>query len=191
MSNPLSTGLTTDNKLHSAEIPGRTLEEEFDVLSVESAEQERVQTILCIRRMPGKSGMERRPEVTRIIASGHIDTGDRVQTSDLFHLQRQNTLLTGELKLSVGTTDDTLQYKRELPQCINNANNDIVRNGLILSYQIIAPTTWNFSPRDENNNPDALERALEGTPVHRNGKESVAIQHVVRSFNPCMVCTVH
>ncbi len=66
-----------------------------------------------------------------------------------------------------------------------------VRNGLILNYQIIAPTTWNFSPRDENNIPGALERALVGTPVDRNGQESVAIQHIVRSFDPCMVCTVH
>ncbi len=66
-----------------------------------------------------------------------------------------------------------------------------IRNGRILNYQIIAPTTWNFSPRDQREMPGALEQALEGTPVADSGGESVAIQHVVRSFDPCMVCTVH
>lgn len=66
-----------------------------------------------------------------------------------------------------------------------------VRNGLILGYQIVAPTTWNFSPRDRDRIPGALEQALTGTPVDADGQDSVAIQHVVRSFDPCMVCTVH
>ena len=66
-----------------------------------------------------------------------------------------------------------------------------LRKGRILNYQIIAPTTWNFSPRDANSTPGALEQALVGTPVGEQGKASAAIQHVVRSFDPCMVCTVH
>ncbi len=66
-----------------------------------------------------------------------------------------------------------------------------IRNGRILNYQIVAPTTWNFSPRDEHGVPGALEQALAGTPVDEAGGQSVAIQHVVRSFDPCMVCTVH
>jgi hydrogenase large subunit len=66
-----------------------------------------------------------------------------------------------------------------------------IHNGRILNYQIIAPTTWNFSPRDAKGRPGVLEQALVGTPVDEAGKEAVAIQHVVRSFDPCMVCTVH
>ena len=72
-----------------------------------------------------------------------------------------------------------------------------IRNGRILNYQIIAPTTWNFSPRDKDNIPGALEQALLGTAINEGGergeggKDSVAIQHIVRSFDPCMVCTVH
>ncbi|CAA7619570.1 Uptake hydrogenase [Candidatus Terasakiella magnetica] len=58
-------------------------------------------------------------------------------------------------------------------------------------YQIIAPTTWNFSPRDALGRPGALELALEGTPVLPGETTPVAVQHVVRSFDPCMVCTVH
>ena len=64
-----------------------------------------------------------------------------------------------------------------------------IRQGRILNYQIIAPTTWNFSPRDAENIPGALEQALVGAPV--TDASSVAIQHIVRSFDPCMVCTVH
>ncbi len=66
-----------------------------------------------------------------------------------------------------------------------------IRNGRILNYQIVAPTTWNFSPRDRDAVPGALEQALVGTPVGDSVEDSVAIQHVIRSFDPCMVCTVH
>lgn len=66
-----------------------------------------------------------------------------------------------------------------------------VKNGRILNYQIIAPTTWNFSPRDVNDNPGALELALQGTYVGEDENASVIIQHIIRSFDPCMVCTVH
>ncbi len=66
-----------------------------------------------------------------------------------------------------------------------------VRKGRILNYQIIAPTTWNFSPRDANGTPGALEQALAGAPVREGEKDPVAVQHIVRSFDPCMVCTVH
>ncbi|MGB4927420.1 MAG: nickel-dependent hydrogenase large subunit [Giesbergeria sp.] len=66
-----------------------------------------------------------------------------------------------------------------------------VRDGRIASYQIIAPTSWNFSPRDRQGVPGALEAALVGAPVHDGDKTPVAVQHIVRSFDPCMVCTVH
>jgi hydrogenase large subunit len=66
-----------------------------------------------------------------------------------------------------------------------------VKHGRILNYQIIAPTTWNFSPRDGNGEPGALERALEGARLRGGEEEPVAVQHIVRSFDPCMVCTVH
>ncbi len=66
-----------------------------------------------------------------------------------------------------------------------------VKHRRILNYQIIAPTTWNFSPRDEHGAPGALEQALVGTPVDHDGRDTIAIQHIVRSFDPCMVCTVH
>lgn len=65
-----------------------------------------------------------------------------------------------------------------------------IEHGKLSSYQIVAPTSWNFSPRDAAGVPGALESALVGTPVGQGG-ESVAVEHIVRSFDPCMVCTVH
>lgn len=61
----------------------------------------------------------------------------------------------------------------------------VVEEAKIARYQIIAPTTWNFSPRDKAGIAGPLEQALAGVP------EGVSVQHVVRSFDPCMVCTVH
>jgi Ni,Fe-hydrogenase I large subunit len=66
-----------------------------------------------------------------------------------------------------------------------------IERGKIAGYQIIAPTTWNFSPRDAAGVPGALEQALVGLPVGEGERVPLAVQHVVRSFDPCMVCTVH
>jgi hydrogenase large subunit len=66
-----------------------------------------------------------------------------------------------------------------------------VRKGRIQNYQIIAPTTWNFSPRDQYRTPGPLEQALVGCPAPNNSAAPVAVQHIVRSFDPCMACTVH
>jgi len=66
-----------------------------------------------------------------------------------------------------------------------------VRRGRIHNYQIIAPTTWNFSPRDAAGQPGALEQALAGMAAGATEPLPAAIHHVVRSFDPCMVCTVH
>lgn len=66
-----------------------------------------------------------------------------------------------------------------------------IRDRQLLRYQIIAPTTWNFSPRDASGTSGPLEFALEGLEVGNDGASSVALQHIVRSFDPCMVCTAH
>lgn len=67
----------------------------------------------------------------------------------------------------------------------------MIERGRIASYQIIAPTTWNFSPRDANGTPGALEAALVGAEVADGDATPLTVQHIVRSFDPCMVCTVH
>ena len=66
-----------------------------------------------------------------------------------------------------------------------------LRDDRYTTYQIVAPTTWNFSPRDSAGRPGPLEFALQGLEVGEDGAASIAVQHVVRSFDPCMVCTAH
>ncbi|MDU8929663.1 nickel-dependent hydrogenase large subunit [Alisedimentitalea sp. MJ-SS2] len=66
-----------------------------------------------------------------------------------------------------------------------------IEDGKIANYQIIAPTTWNFSPRDQAGQPGPLEMALVGAEVQNGETGPVTVQHIVRSFDPCMVCTVH
>lgn len=66
-----------------------------------------------------------------------------------------------------------------------------IERGQIANYQIIAPTTWNFSPRDANGVPGPVEAALEGAVVREGEETPISVQHIVRSFDPCMVCTVH
>lgn len=66
-----------------------------------------------------------------------------------------------------------------------------IEGGRIANYQIIAPTTWNFSPRDAAGVPGPLEAALAGAVVEPDEETPLAVQHIVRSFDPCMVCTVH
>ena len=66
-----------------------------------------------------------------------------------------------------------------------------IEGGRIASYQIIAPTTWNFSPRDATGTPGPVEAALVGAEVGEAEDTPLTVQHIVRSFDPCMVCTVH
>lgn len=66
-----------------------------------------------------------------------------------------------------------------------------IEKGKIANYQIIAPTSWNFSPRDGMGQRGPLEAALVGAPADGERNPPLAVQHIVRSFDPCMVCTVH
>lgn len=65
-----------------------------------------------------------------------------------------------------------------------------LRNGLIDHYQIITPTAWNGSPRDGTGLRGPWEQALIGTSV-RDPANPLEAGHVIRSFDPCLVCTVH
>jgi hydrogenase large subunit len=65
-----------------------------------------------------------------------------------------------------------------------------IEDGVIRSYQIITPTAWNASPRDAAGVRGPIEEALVGLAVS-DPKDPVELGHVVRSFDPCLVCTVH
>jgi uptake hydrogenase large subunit len=65
-----------------------------------------------------------------------------------------------------------------------------IKNGAIDHYQIITPTAWNASPRDSDGTRGPLEQALVGTKI-ADMDNPVEMGHVARSFDLCLVCTVH
>ncbi len=65
-----------------------------------------------------------------------------------------------------------------------------VEDGRISHYQIITPTAWNGSPRDMGETPGPWERAITGLTI-RDADNPMEMGHVIRSFDPCLVCTVH
>jgi hydrogenase large subunit len=65
-----------------------------------------------------------------------------------------------------------------------------VKGGKIKNYQIIAPTTWNVGPRATDGERGPIEQALIGTPI-KNASDPVEVGHVCRSYDSCLVCTVH
>ncbi|WP_066173717.1 nickel-dependent hydrogenase large subunit [Bacillus marinisedimentorum] len=57
-------------------------------------------------------------------------------------------------------------------------------------YQIITPSTWDFSPRDDKGFRGVAEQALMGTPIE-NPDKPAEIGRILRSFDPCMSCATH
>lgn len=66
----------------------------------------------------------------------------------------------------------------------------ILEDGRIKRYQCVVPTTWNCSPRDDQGQPGAVEKALEGT-ILKDPEQPIEAGRVVRSFDPCLACAVH
>jgi hydrogenase large subunit len=57
-------------------------------------------------------------------------------------------------------------------------------------YQVITPTAWNASPKDDKDLPGAIEQAIIGTKV--NDKDNpFELVRIVRAFDPCLACSVH
>jgi Ni,Fe-hydrogenase I large subunit len=65
-----------------------------------------------------------------------------------------------------------------------------IENGIIKNYQVMAPTTWNVGPNDAEGNPGPIESALEGIDIE-DPHDPVEVGMVARSFDSCLVCTVH
>ena len=66
----------------------------------------------------------------------------------------------------------------------------VIKDRKIENYQLVVPSTWNGSPRDEQGRRGAWEEALIGTPV-ADPTKPVEILRTVHSFDPCMACAVH
>lgn len=60
----------------------------------------------------------------------------------------------------------------------------------IENYQMVVPTTWNFSSRDDKGVRGPVEQALIGVPVP-DSENPINIVRVIRSLDPCLACAVH
>ncbi len=65
-----------------------------------------------------------------------------------------------------------------------------ISGGQIAHYDIITPTCWNCSPRDNQSQPGPMEYALLGTTV-ANAEEPIEVLRIVHSYDPCLACAVH
>jgi Ni,Fe-hydrogenase I large subunit len=65
-----------------------------------------------------------------------------------------------------------------------------VEGGAISRYQVITPTAWNASPKDSEGRHGHWESSLLGLTVE-DPDDPVEIGHIIRSHDPCLVCTVH
>ena len=65
-----------------------------------------------------------------------------------------------------------------------------IEQGKIARYQVITPTAWNGSPRDDGGQAGAIEQALIGVPVS-DMRSPLEVLRVVHSFDPCLACAVH
>jgi hydrogenase large subunit len=65
-----------------------------------------------------------------------------------------------------------------------------IKEKKIENYQVITPSTWNISPKDDKDQPGPLEQALIGTKV-KDENNPFEIVRIVRSFDPCLACSVH
>lgn len=63
-------------------------------------------------------------------------------------------------------------------------------HGLISRYEMVVPTTWNLSPRDDAGVPGPTEQMLLGTEV-ADADNPIELARIVRSVDPCMACSVH
>ena len=65
-----------------------------------------------------------------------------------------------------------------------------IKDKKIDRYQVIAPTAWNASPKDDKDQPGAMEQAIIGTKV-KDKDNPFELVRIVRAFDPCLACSVH
>lgn len=65
-----------------------------------------------------------------------------------------------------------------------------IEGGVLAGYQVITPTAWNASPRDDAGVPGPIEESLLGIPV-ADADQPIEVMRVIRSFDPCLDCATH
>jgi hydrogenase large subunit len=70
----------------------------------------------------------------------------------------------------------------------------VMQKGLIHRYQIITPTAWDISPRDDQNRPGPYEASIINSkitePVNGDKLTGIDVVRTIHSYDPCLGCTV-
>ncbi len=66
----------------------------------------------------------------------------------------------------------------------------IIRDGKIVNYQAVVPSTWNAGPRDDKNQIGPYEASLLGNPV-ADPERPLEVLRTIHSFDPCLACAIH
>ncbi|MDP1784983.1 MAG: nickel-dependent hydrogenase large subunit [Sulfuricurvum sp.] len=65
-----------------------------------------------------------------------------------------------------------------------------IEEAKVANYQVVAPTTWNASPKDATGQRGPYEEALIGIKLS-DPSRPLEVLRVVHSFDPCLACAVH
>ena len=65
-----------------------------------------------------------------------------------------------------------------------------IKDKKIKKYSVIAPTTWNATPKGLDGKRGAYEEALIGLKIEDTAKP-LEVLKVIHSFDPCLACAVH
>jgi Ni,Fe-hydrogenase I large subunit len=131
------------------------------------------------------------------IAARAIET--QVMAAELlaWHDQLVANIKRGDLKIHAGERWDPATWPKEAQgwgfhEAPRGALGHWVRikDGAIVNYQCVVPSTWNASPRDGKDQRGPYEASLLGTPVV-DANRPVEILRTIHSFDPCMACAVH
>ncbi len=66
-----------------------------------------------------------------------------------------------------------------------------IANEQVERYNIITPTVWNFSPKDQHGWRGPVEYALVDTSIPRADMLFTILGRTVRSYDPCISCATH
>ncbi|WP_201351958.1 nickel-dependent hydrogenase large subunit [Hydrogenimonas urashimensis] len=65
-----------------------------------------------------------------------------------------------------------------------------IEDARIHNYQVVAPTTWNASPKDAGKTRGPYEESLIGVRLADPAKP-LEVLRIIHSFDPCLACAVH
>jgi hydrogenase large subunit len=141
--------------------------------------------------------------LARMIINGRYHGG--TSTMDRIVARSMETLLITELmenwlhELRPG--EAPIKQKKEIAVNTAIAATDAMRGPLLHSalikdeqvvrYDIITPTGWNFSPKDDYGRRGPAETALVGTRLSSPDLRYIIPGRIIRSFDPCIACATH